>query len=87
MFIRVEDRVHGRRDVTMSNPFDDPDGQFFVLVNEEGQHSLWPDFASVPAGWTAAFGAAEREARINHVNTNSTDMRPRGLIIQMSQAD
>jgi uncharacterized protein YbdZ (MbtH family) len=32
------------------NPFDDDNGNFFVLVNDEEQHSLWPAFADVPAG-------------------------------------
>jgi uncharacterized protein YbdZ (MbtH family) len=29
----------------------DDGGSFFVLVNDEEQHSLWPAFADVPAGW------------------------------------
>ena len=33
-----------------SNPFDDENGTFFVLVNDEEQHSLWPTFAAVPRG-------------------------------------
>ncbi|NED92501.1 MbtH family protein, partial [Streptomyces sp. SID11233] len=33
----------------MSNPFENPDGQYSVLVNDENQHSLWPDFVEVPA--------------------------------------
>ncbi|WP_415878029.1 MbtH family protein [Mycetohabitans rhizoxinica] len=37
----------------MTNPFDDPNGSFLVLVNSENQHSLWPNFAEVPAGWQA----------------------------------
>ncbi len=37
----------------MTNPFDDPDGTFYVLVNDEGQHSLWPTFADVPQGGTS----------------------------------
>jgi len=36
-----------------ANPFDDDDGTFFVLVNDEGQHSLWPTFAGIPAGEAA----------------------------------
>jgi hypothetical protein len=24
------------------NPFDDDNGSFFILVNDEQQHSLWP---------------------------------------------
>ena len=30
------------------NPFEDPDANYLVLVNDEGQHSLWPVFAAVP---------------------------------------
>ena len=32
-----------------TNPFDDEDGTFVVVVNDEEQHSLWPTFADVPA--------------------------------------
>jgi uncharacterized protein YbdZ (MbtH family) len=37
-----------------TNPFDDDNASFLVLVNEEEQHSLWPTFADVPAGWQSA---------------------------------
>lgn len=30
------------------NPFDDPDGTFLVVVNDQNQHALWPTFAPVP---------------------------------------
>jgi hypothetical protein len=33
------------------NPFDDDNGSFFVLDNDQEQHSLWPVFADVLAGW------------------------------------
>ena len=36
-----------------TNPFDDGRGTFFVLVNDEEQHSLWPAFVEIPAGWDA----------------------------------
>lgn len=63
----------------MTNPFDDPDGTFLVLVNAEGQHSLWPEFADVPSGWTAAFGPGSRLDCLAYVTENWTDLRPRGL--------
>ena len=63
----------------MTNPFDDPDGTFLVLVNAEGQHSLWPAFADVPAGWTATFGPAPRPGCLDHITENWTDLRPRSL--------
>jgi len=42
----------------MSNPFEDPDVQYLVLVNDEGQHSLWPVFAAVPDGWHTTHGCS-----------------------------
>ena len=42
-------RVSG--DAVSTNPFDDDEGSFFVLINDEEQHSLWPAFADIPAGW------------------------------------
>jgi uncharacterized protein YbdZ (MbtH family) len=44
------------------NSFNDDNGSFFVLVNDEEQHSLWPAFADVqPAGgWFTAKRTALR---------------------------
>jgi uncharacterized protein YbdZ (MbtH family) len=67
----------GVRDV--SNPFDDQDGTFLVLVNDEGQHSLWPAFAEQPAGWTVALAEGPRDAALAYVEEHWTDMRPRTL--------
>ncbi|ATE56117.1 MULTISPECIES: MbtH family protein [Actinosynnema] len=63
----------------MSNPFDDAEGVFHVLVNAEGQHSLWPAFAEVPAGWDPVFGPGGREACVAYVEENWTDLRPVSL--------
>ncbi|MGA4846179.1 MbtH family protein [Streptomyces sp. G5(2025)] len=68
----------------MTNPFEDADGRYLVLVNDEGQHSLWPSFVEVPAGWTVAFAEADREACLEYVEENWTDMRPKSLIDAMS---
>ncbi|MFD6532177.1 MbtH family protein [Streptomyces sp. NPDC060184] len=62
-----------------TNPFDDPEGRFLVLVNDEGQHSLWPSFAEVPGGWAIAFEENTREACLEFVEANWTDLRPRSL--------
>lgn len=62
-----------------TNPFDDPDGTFRVLVNAEEQYSLWPDFAPVPDGWTTVFGPDTRAACLEYVERTWTDMRPRSL--------
>ncbi|WP_447007589.1 MbtH family protein [Saccharothrix isguenensis] len=63
----------------MTNPFEDPEGRFHVLVNEEGQHSLWPSFADVPAGWTSRFGPDTRDACVAYVEEHWTDLRPLSL--------
>ncbi|MEV1025792.1 MbtH family protein [Streptomyces sp. NPDC050264] len=63
----------------MANPFDDPDGIFLVLVNDEGQHSLWPSFAQRPEGWTVALGESSREQALAYVEEHWTDLRPRSL--------
>jgi uncharacterized protein YbdZ (MbtH family) len=61
------------------NPFDDDNGSFLVLVNEEEQHSLWPTFADVPAGWRVAYGEADRAACLDYIEQNWSDIRPRSL--------
>ncbi|MET7771464.1 MbtH family protein [Nocardia sp. NPDC005366] len=68
----------------MSNPFDDDSAQFYVLINEEGEHSLWPIFAAVPTGWTIAHGAAARTACLEYVEAHWLDMRPASLIAAMN---
>jgi len=66
----------------MTNPFDDDEGTFLVLVNDEGQHSLWPAFAVVPGGWTTVHGEATRAECLEYIETNWTDLRPRSLVDQ-----
>lgn len=67
----------------MTNPFEDPDGTYLVLVNDEGQHSLWPSFVEVPAGWTVAHEESSRSACLDYVNASWTDLRPTSLIRSM----
>ncbi|MCR8577387.1 MbtH family protein [Streptomyces sp. Isolate_219] len=62
-----------------TNPFDDENGTFYVLVNDEEQHSLWPTFAAVPDGWRIVFGAEERGRCLAYIEENWTDLRPKSL--------
>ncbi|MDT0319034.1 MbtH family protein [Streptomyces millisiae] len=71
----------------MSNPFDNADGTFLVLVNAEGQHSLWPATIEVPAGWSAVLDATDRATALEYVETHWTDMRPKSLIAAMEGSD
>lgn len=63
----------------MNSSFDNQDGTFLVLVNDENQHSLWPAFADVPAGWTVVHGPDRREACMTYVRENWVDLRPRSV--------
>jgi uncharacterized protein YbdZ (MbtH family) len=62
-----------------TNPFDDDNGTFFVLVNDEEQHSLWPAFSDVPPAWRVVFGEATRAACLDYVEQNWPDIRPKSL--------
>lgn len=63
----------------MTNPFEDKDGSYFVLINEEGQHSLWPAFLDVPAGWDLVYGEADRTQCVDYIKKHWTDMMPSSL--------
>lgn len=72
-----------------ANPFDDESASFYVLINGEEQYSLWPTFKQVPGGWTIVFGAdggAARQACLDYVDQNWTDMRPKSLRDRMAAA-
>jgi MbtH protein len=70
----------------MANPFEDPDAQYLVLVNDENQHSLWPVFAAVPDGWRQVYGEAARQDCLDYIERNWTDLRPLSLIKAMEAA-
>ncbi|AWT45260.1 MbtH family protein [Streptomyces actuosus] len=68
----------------VANPFENDEASYFVLVNDEGQHSLWPAFAEVPAGWRTVHGEDTRAACLAYVEENWTDMRPLSLVRAMA---
>lgn len=63
-----------------TNPFENESGVYRVLVNAEDQHSLWPDFVAIPAGWRAVFGPDARAACLDYIAANWRDLRPASLI-------
>lgn len=70
----------------MANPFDDENSLFYVLINAEGQHSLWPASIEIPAGWKVAHGPANKTKCVAFVEVNWTDLRPLSLVKEMAQA-
>lgn len=75
--------VPHERSSAVTNLFDNAEGTFVVLTNEEGQHSLWPDFIDVPAGWTVKAGPAGRSECLDHIEKSWTDLRPDSLVNAM----
>jgi MbtH protein len=69
-----------------TNPFDDVDGRFVVLRNDEDQYSLWPIFADVPAGWAIVLPETDRQSALDYVGEQWTDLRPRSLQENMGAA-
>lgn len=65
----------------MTNPFEDNDGIYLVLINEELQYSLWPAFADVPPGWKNRQGGIQ-QAGMPRLHRNPLDRyappQPRG---------
>lgn len=73
--------------MSISSPFEDENASYQVLINDEGQHSLWPAFIEVPDGWRAVFGEHTRKACLDFIEENWTDMRPNSLIRAMAEGN
>jgi MbtH protein len=61
----------------MANPFEDENGTYLALSNDEGQYSLWPHSTAVPAGWTTSHGPDTRSACLEYIERTWTDLRPK----------
>ena len=52
---------------------------FVVLVNAEGQHSIWPSAKVAPEGWSEVAPAATKVQCNAFIEKHWTDMRPKSL--------
>jgi uncharacterized protein YbdZ (MbtH family) len=66
----------------MTNPFEDDDREYLVLLNAESQRSLWPASIAVPGGWEIEF-KARRQDCLDYVAQHWLDMRPTSLVRMM----
>ena len=55
--------------------FDDPRPQV-IVVNDEGQHSIWPAEAPLPLGWRQIGDPAPRQECLDRIEQLWTDVRP-----------
>ena len=59
--------------------FDDETIDYFVVINDEEQYSIWPAHRDIPNGWRAVGAAQTREACLSYIEQAWTDMRPRSV--------
>ncbi len=69
----------------MTNPFEDEHGEYLVLVNNEGQYSLWPSFREIPKGWTVVGSRGGRQECLELIESVWNDMRPTSLVESVDQ--
>jgi MbtH protein len=62
----------------------DDNATYQVLVNDEEQHSLWPEGKELPDGWRSAGKRGSKQDCMDHVDAVWTDMRPRSLRERMA---
>ena len=67
----------------MYNPFENDQGSFVVLVNEENQYSLWPVVIAIPEGWGKEYGPEEKSNCLEYIENHWQDMRPKSLLEAM----
>lgn len=60
--------------------------QYDVVVNIEGQYSIWAIDMASPAGWERTGVQGTKQACLDHINSVWTDMRPLSLRRQMDAA-
>jgi MbtH protein len=59
--------------------FDDDTIDYYVVVNDEEQYSIWPASREVPNGWSTVGSPCGREDALNFIEEVWTDMRPKSL--------
>ncbi|GKU83910.1 MbtH family NRPS accessory protein [Niallia sp. NCCP-28] len=63
----------------MYNPFENEQGNYIVLVNEERQYSLWPAAIAIPGGWNKEYGPEVKSRCQQFIEKHWQDMRPKSL--------
>jgi uncharacterized protein YbdZ (MbtH family) len=66
--------------------FDDDSVIFIVVINEEEQYSIWPEFKTIPDGWRSAGKSGTKAECLAHIREVWTDMRPASLRRHLGEA-
>jgi MbtH protein len=52
---------------------------YLVVINDEGQHSIWPKHKDIPKGWRSVGKEGRKAECLNYIDEVWTDMSPRSL--------
>jgi uncharacterized protein YbdZ (MbtH family) len=52
---------------------------FHIVVNDEGQHSLWSADRELPAGWSPIWGPKTESECLAHIEATWLDITPRSV--------
>ncbi len=66
---------------------DSEDTIFQVVVNDEEQFSIWPDYKAIPNGWRAVGKSGVKKDCLDYIDQVWTDMRPLSLRQFMANQD
>ncbi|UEM24883.1 MbtH family NRPS accessory protein (plasmid) [Skermanella mucosa] len=66
--------------------FDDESVVFAVVINDEEQYSIWPEFKPMPQGWRAIGKTGTKAECLDHIREVWTDMRPASLRRRLAEA-
>ena len=61
------------------------EASYKVVMNHEGQYSIWPAGRSNPRGWQDVGRVGQREECLKYIDEIWVDMRPRRLREAMEQ--
>jgi MbtH protein len=53
----------------------DDDANYLVVINDEEQYSIWPDYKKIPPGWRAEGFEGRKAVCLDHIDTVWVDMR------------
>lgn len=65
--------------------FDDETAEYFVVVNDEEQYSIWPARREIPIGWQGVGTARSREECLSHIEEVWTDMTPKSVRVALGR--
>jgi MbtH protein len=65
--------------------FDDEQAEFEVVLNDEEQYSIWPDYKQIPNGWRAVGKVGNKRECLEYIESVWTDMRPLSLRKHMDE--